>query len=69
MWTPRYGFRSTEKAPLQEIGPRFMLKSGSLGAGSPAVKESGEPSTKLEFDEFDDVETNSLKAKAKANRL
>ena len=64
-----YGFRSTEKAALQEIGPRYMLKLRSLIAGLPAVKAFSEPSTKLEFDEFDDVETNSLKAKAKANCL
>ena len=51
----RYAFRSTEKAALQEIGPRFTLKLRSLRAGLPAVKEFGEPSTKLEFDEFDDV--------------
>ena len=44
-----------------------MLKSGSLGAGLPAMEEFSKPSTKLEFDEFEDVETNSPKAKAKAN--
>lgn len=51
----RYAFRSTEKAALQEIGPRFTLKLRTLRAGLPAVKEFGEPSTKLEFDEFDDT--------------
>ena len=51
----RYAFRSTEKAALQEIGPRFTLKLKSLRTGLPAVKEFGEPSTRLEFDEFDDM--------------
>lgn len=51
----RYAFRSTEKAALQEIGPRFTLKLKSLRTGLPAVKEFGEPSTGLEFDEFDDL--------------
>ncbi|KAF9786471.1 Brix-domain-containing protein [Thelephora terrestris] len=50
----RYAFRSTEKAALQEIGPRFTLKLRSLRTGLPAVKSFGEPSTRLEFDEFDD---------------
>jgi len=40
---------------LQEIGPRFTLKLRSLRIGLPAVKEFGEPSTKLEFDEFEDA--------------
>ena len=31
------------------------MKLRSLRAGLPAVKEFGEPSTKLEFDEFDDM--------------
>ena len=51
----RYAFRSTEKAALQEIGPRFTLKLRSLRTGLPAVKEFGGPSTQLEFDEFDDT--------------
>lgn len=50
---PRYAFRSTEKAALQEIGPRFTLKLKSLRTGLPAVKEFGEPKTKLDFDKFD----------------
>jgi len=51
----RYAFRSTERAALQEIGPRFTLKLRSLRTELPAVKEFGEPSTQLEFDEFDDT--------------
>ena len=58
----RYAFRSTEKAALQEIGPRFTLKLKSLRTGLPAVKEFGEPSTRLEFDEFDDMEVDGGQA-------
>jgi hypothetical protein len=47
------------------------LKLRSLRIGLPAVKEFGEPSTKLEFDEFDDMTTDGgqLKEKTKPNRL
>ncbi|KAF9642680.1 Brix-domain-containing protein [Thelephora ganbajun] len=61
----RYAFRSTEKAALQEIGPRFTLKLRSLRTGLPAVKEFGEPSTQLEFDEFDDVPVDEGQAEDK----
>jgi len=61
----RYAFRSTEKAALQEIGPRFTLKLRSLRTGLPAVKEFGEHSTKLEFDEFDDMAAEGGKSEDK----
>jgi len=35
--------RSTEKAALQEIEPRFTLKLESLRTGFPAVRAFGEP--------------------------
>ncbi|KIM34492.1 hypothetical protein M408DRAFT_325885 [Serendipita vermifera MAFF 305830] len=37
----RYAFRSTEKAALQEIGPRFTLKLRWLKRGIPAVQNLG----------------------------
>ncbi|KAJ6515485.1 anticodon-binding protein [Mycena sanguinolenta] len=46
----RYAFRSTEKAALQEIGPRFTLKLRSLRKGIPAVQRFGDPPKPLEFD-------------------
>ena len=39
----RYAFRSLEKAPLQEIGPRFTLKLRWLKKGVPVVKNLGAP--------------------------
>lgn len=63
----RYAFRSTEKAALQEIGPRFTLKLRSLRTGLPAVKEFGEPSTRLEFDEFDDTAMEGGKSEDKGS--
>lgn len=62
----RYAFRSTEKAALQEIGPRFTLKLKSLRTGLPAVKEFGEPSTRLEFDEFDDMAVDGDRAEGES---
>jgi len=62
----RYAFRSTEKAALQEIGPRFTLKLKSLRIGLPAVKEIGEHSTKLEFDEFDDMAVDGGQAEGES---
>lgn len=54
-WASRYVFISTEKAALREIGPHFTLKLGSPRTEFFAAKEFGEPSAKLEFDEFDDI--------------
>ena len=45
----RYAFRSTEKAALQEIGPRFTLKLRWMKKGLPAVLALGKPSKALEF--------------------
>ena len=45
----RYAFRSTEKAALQEIGPRFTLKLRWVKKGLPAVLALGKPSKALEF--------------------
>ncbi|KAG9128538.1 hypothetical protein FRC07_003427 [Ceratobasidium sp. 392] len=45
----RYAFRSTEKAALQEIGPRFTLKLRSLKKGVPVVEVGSEPPPPLEF--------------------
>jgi len=49
----RYAFRSTEKAALQEIGPRFTLKLRWLKKGLPGVGSSfgtGEQPPALEVD-------------------
>lgn len=43
----RYAFRSTEKAALQEIGPRFTLKLRWLKKGIPAVQNPGAPAPPL----------------------
>jgi hypothetical protein len=43
----RYAFRSTEKAALQEIGPRFTLKLRWLKKGIPAVLNFGAPAPPL----------------------
>jgi hypothetical protein len=43
----RYAFRSTEKAALQEIGPRFTLKLRWLKKGIPAVQNLGAPAPPL----------------------
>ncbi|KAG8684475.1 hypothetical protein FRC08_013670 [Ceratobasidium sp. 394] len=45
----RYAFRSTEKAALQEIGPRFTLKLRSLKKGTPVVEVGSKPPPALEF--------------------
>ncbi|KIP09980.1 hypothetical protein PHLGIDRAFT_101801 [Phlebiopsis gigantea 11061_1 CR5-6] len=52
----RYAFRSVEKVQLQEIGPRFTLKLRTLKKGLPAVKNLGEVSQPLEFDNFEEKE-------------
>ncbi|KAG8689459.1 hypothetical protein FRC09_012414 [Ceratobasidium sp. 395] len=41
--------RSTEKAALQEIGPRFTLKLRSLKKGVPVVESGSKPPPPLEF--------------------
>ena len=51
----RYGFRSIEKAALQEIGPHFIFKLRPLRTELLVVKEFEEFSTKLEFDEWDNM--------------
>ncbi|EMD39036.1 hypothetical protein CERSUDRAFT_93076 [Gelatoporia subvermispora B] len=56
----RYAFRSTEKVALQEIGPRFTLKLRSLRKGLPAVKNFGEPTKSLEFDNFAEDEDKDV---------
>lgn len=56
----RYAFRSTEKVALQEIGPRFTLKLRSLRKGLPAVRALGEPSKPLEFDVFEEDESQAV---------
>ncbi|CAE6418211.1 unnamed protein product [Rhizoctonia solani] len=45
----RYAFRSSEKAALQEIGPRFTLKLRSLKKGLPVVENFSKPPPTLEF--------------------
>lgn len=45
----RYAFRSTEKAALQEIGPRFTLKLRWLKKGIPAVQNFGAPAAPLQL--------------------
>ncbi|EJD08536.1 Brix-domain-containing protein [Fomitiporia mediterranea MF3/22] len=54
----RYAFRSTEKAALQEIGPRFTLKLRWMKKGIPAVQALGQPLKPLELapDEGGDTE-------------
>jgi len=57
----RYAFRSTEKAALQEIGPRFTLKLRWMKKGIPAVFALGSPAGALEFaSEEDDNNTMSV---------
>ncbi|KAH8110833.1 Brix-domain-containing protein [Phellopilus nigrolimitatus] len=52
----RYAFRSTEKAALQEIGPRFTLKLRWMKKGLPAVQSLGHPSKPLELAPDEDEE-------------
>ncbi|KAF8573600.1 Brix-domain-containing protein [Ramaria rubella] len=55
----RYAFRSTEKAALQEIGPRFTLKLRWLKKGVPSVGDvfgSGEHPPALEVNVVDENE-------------
>ncbi|KAG8715964.1 hypothetical protein FRC11_012109 [Ceratobasidium sp. 423] len=54
----RYAFRSSEKAALQEIGPRFTLKLRSLKKGLPVVENPSKPPPALEFASDDEVPTN-----------
>ena len=61
----RYAFRSVEKVQLQEIGPRFTLKLRSVKKGLPAVKNLGEVSKPLEFDNFDEKEEKGEQKAAK----
>lgn len=49
-----YAFRSTEKAALQEIGPRFTLKLRWMKKGLPAVLALGSPAGALEFASAED---------------
>jgi len=49
-----YMFKSSEKAALQEIGPRFTLKLRSLKKGLPAVHNLGVAPPKLEIAPEDD---------------
>lgn len=44
----RYAFRSTEKAALQEIGPRFTLKLRWMKRGVPGVQGTGDLAKELE---------------------
>jgi len=60
-----YAFRPTEKGALQEIGSPFTLKLGSPRTGFPAVREFGEPSTKLDFGGFDDMMTDGERPEGK----
>jgi len=55
----RYAFRSTEKAALQEIGPRFTLKLRWLKKGLPGTQNYGEVPKPLEFDDFSDINEES----------
>lgn len=43
----RYAFRSTERAALQEIGPRFTLKLRWIKKGLPSVQTFGQPAQAL----------------------
>ncbi|EUC59113.1 ribosome production factor 1 [Rhizoctonia solani AG-3 Rhs1AP] len=54
----RYAFRSSEKAALQEIGPRFTLKLRSLKKGLPVVENISKPPPALEFANDEDDSTN-----------
>ncbi|CUA70685.1 Ribosome production factor 1 [Rhizoctonia solani] len=56
----RYAFRSSEKAALQEIGPRFTLKLRSLKKGLPVVEDLSKPPSAIEFasDEEDSQSRN-----------
>lgn len=47
----RYMFKSTERAALQEIGPRFTLKLKYIKKGVPAVHQLGAAPPPLQFDE------------------
>jgi hypothetical protein len=58
----RYAFRSTEKAALQEIGPRFTLKLRWLKKGIPAVQNFGAPAPPLQL-AADEPENESQKDK------
>jgi ribosome production factor 1 len=51
-----YAFRSSEKAALQEIGPRFTLKLRSLKKGIPVVNDPSKPPPPLEFANDKDAE-------------
>jgi ribosome production factor 1 len=48
-------FKSTEKAALQEIGPRFTLKLRWLKKGTPAVQSLGAPPPPLVLDQDGDL--------------
>lgn len=49
-----YAFRTTDKAALQEIGPRFTLKLRWMKKSIPAVQNFGDPAKPLEFAPNDD---------------
>lgn len=44
-------FKSTERAALQEIGPRFTLKLKYIKKGVPAVHQLGAAPPPLQFDD------------------
>lgn len=54
--TIRYAFRSTEKAALQEIGPRFTLKLRWMKKGIPVVQSLGDSAKGLERADEDEDE-------------
>ncbi|CAE7074936.1 unnamed protein product [Rhizoctonia solani] len=54
----RYAFRSSEKAALQEIGPRFTLKLRSLKKGLPVLENISKPPPALEFASEEDDATS-----------
>ncbi|KAG9029316.1 hypothetical protein FRB95_005480 [Tulasnella sp. JGI-2019a] len=64
----RYVFQSTERAGLQEIGPRFTLKLRSMRQGLPAVNQLGAPKRGLEIakdeDEQEDANAEAQAAQA-----
>ncbi|KAG8889294.1 hypothetical protein FRB98_005107 [Tulasnella sp. 332] len=60
----RYVFHSTEKAGLQEIGPRFTLKLRSMRQGLPAVNKLGAPMRELEIAKDEDDEDPSAETRA-----
>lgn len=59
-------FKSTERAALQEIGPRFTLKLKYIKKGIPAVHQLGAAPPPLQFDNDEgDEEEKHIDAAAK----